>query len=248
VVSYYIAEFWNTISNFNFIGIGLYAAWNCYRLKAEFRDYVTALSAIVIVGLGSMLFHSTLWYSFQLADELPIIYGTCSLVYCFVNLEHDRYSVLSGTLLTVYSIIVTIVYEWTRYPPFFINAHGVLVFLSVAIPFYQIQRLKRRYPSQAKQMIFIHLYNLVVYLFAFGVIWQIDNGYCDQLREWRNRMPFGLGELSQLHAWWHILSGIGVYGTSSLCLYMRQLGQGKPVAIRFFGPYPTVVSTKRKKE
>jgi dihydroceramidase len=224
----------------------MFAAWNCYRLKAEFRDYVTALSAIVVVGLGSMLFHSTLWYSFQLADELPIIYGTCSLVYCFVNMEHDKYAVLSGIVLTLYSAIVTIVYEWTRYPPFFISSHGVLVFLSVAIPFYQIQRLKMRYPSQARKMTLIHVYNLVIYLFAFGVIWQIDNQFCDEIREWRNRMPFGLGQISQLHAWWHILSGIGVYGTSSLGLYLRQLSQGKLVDIRFFGPYPTVVAAEPK--
>lgn len=35
-----------------------------------------------VVGLGSWAFHMTLLYEMQLFDELPMVWGTCVLVYC----------------------------------------------------------------------------------------------------------------------------------------------------------------------
>jgi len=48
-------------------------------------------------------------------------------------------------------------------------------------------------------------------IFAFA-IWNVDNIYCDGITKWRKdeRVPYWLGVLSQGHAWWHILSALGV--------------------------------------
>lgn len=36
---------------------------------------------IIVVGIGSLFFHMTLRYEMQLLDELPMVYGSCVLVY-----------------------------------------------------------------------------------------------------------------------------------------------------------------------
>jgi hypothetical protein len=68
-VSIYIAEFFNTISNLNYIILAFLGIWSCYRVKAEKRDYLTFLAGLLNIGLGSGLFHMTLLYPLQLSEN-----------------------------------------------------------------------------------------------------------------------------------------------------------------------------------
>ena len=69
-VTYYIAEFWNTISNVAMVLLGAFGIWPHPTVEARF-----ALSyfALFFVGIGSAAFHMTLLYQCQLADELPMM-------------------------------------------------------------------------------------------------------------------------------------------------------------------------------
>ncbi|EEP76296.1 predicted protein [Uncinocarpus reesii 1704] len=65
IVSTYIAEFINTISNFVY--------W----------DYAILLSYIQLagVGIGSIAFHSTLKFPAQIVDEMAMLYATSTVIY-----------------------------------------------------------------------------------------------------------------------------------------------------------------------
>merc|ERR1719277_382249 len=49
--------------------------------------YMLAFAAFFVVGLGSCAFHSTLWRSMQLLDELPMVWANSVFIYILIAME-----------------------------------------------------------------------------------------------------------------------------------------------------------------
>ena len=64
VLSPYIAEFWNTLTNIPMVIFMLYGAASCVKLQLEKRFYYSYF-ALGLVGFGSWCFHATLRYDMQ---------------------------------------------------------------------------------------------------------------------------------------------------------------------------------------
>lgn len=43
------------------------------------------------------------------------------------------------------------------------------------------------------------------------LIWNIDNAFCGQIRQWRRQLGLPWGALLEGHAWWHLMTGVGTY-------------------------------------
>ena len=71
-VSYYVAEWYNTITNLLFVLLGTYGFYRSIKSGLEPRFQLLYLGVIVI-GLGSAAFHGTLSFHGQQADENPMI-------------------------------------------------------------------------------------------------------------------------------------------------------------------------------
>ena len=78
IESEYIAEYWNSITGgflimsgilFNKFNKDLILQNNIY-IQNNFK---TICNLLILVGVGTILFHSTLLYPFQLLDEIPMI-------------------------------------------------------------------------------------------------------------------------------------------------------------------------------
>ncbi|KXH62649.1 alkaline phytoceramidase [Colletotrichum salicis] len=52
---------------------------------------------------------------------------------------------------------------------------------------------------------------LGVFLMGF-LIWNIDNAFCSQIRQWRRQLGLPWGALLEGHAWWHLMTGVGGMG------------------------------------
>uniref|UniRef100_A0A671LL57 Alkaline ceramidase n=1 Tax=Sinocyclocheilus anshuiensis TaxID=1608454 RepID=A0A671LL57_9TELE len=178
VVSYYIAEFWNTVSNLIMILPPIYGAIQTCKDGLEVR-YVWSFLGILL-------------------DELPMIYSCCVFVYCLYECFKQERAVnyLSITLLLTFSIIVSVLNKC-------INILSVLCMCRV-------------YPWLRA----LGFTSLSVFLLGF-VLWNIDNIFCDSLRATRQRLPPVVGAVTQLHAWWHILTGLGSYLHILLSLQIR---------------------------
>jgi hypothetical protein len=77
ILSEYVAEYWNTLTGLCLIVSGvLYYKNNYDWIRASrYQNVFTRLSGLLVfVGVGTMLFHGTLYYQYQLLDELPMIY------------------------------------------------------------------------------------------------------------------------------------------------------------------------------
>ena len=66
----------------------------------------------MITGIGSWMFHMTLLYEMQLLDELPMVWGSCYMVYVHykVQLEPQKKAKILGVFMLLYAIVVTAVY------------------------------------------------------------------------------------------------------------------------------------------
>ena len=66
-------------------------------------------ASLTIVGLGSWLFHMTLQYEMQLLDELPMLWGSCILIYCMCQIRAPIKQAENATLaLTLTAIAITL--------------------------------------------------------------------------------------------------------------------------------------------
>ncbi|KAG7470569.1 hypothetical protein MATL_G00115230 [Megalops atlanticus] len=204
VVSFYIAEFWNTVSNIIMILPPIYGAIQTLKDGLEVR-YVFAFLGLAAVGVGSWCFHMTLLYEMQLLDELPMIYSCCLFVYCLCECFKQENTVhyFLIVVLLVFSVAVSLVYLQWKEPVFHQVMYGMLVGCLVLRSVFIVTWV---YPWLRP----LAYTSLSVFMIGF-LLWNIDNHLCDMLRGARRRLPPGVGAVTQLHAWWHILTGLGSY-------------------------------------
>jgi dihydroceramidase len=216
------------------------------RIKGEVRDYIVWLG-MAAIGLGSLLFHSTLQYSLQLSDELPMLYGTSAQIYSHLNLFNNDYAIASRNLLILYCIVITIIYETSRIPIVFQGAYIALVILTIFYPLHSLKILSEKYPAHKKPLYTMYYWSLSTYLLG-AVFWILDNSFCDALREWRQTAHPLLAPLSQGHGYWHLLTGVGGYGATVLVQYMRKLALGQSeIKVNYvFFVYPSLSFPKIK--
>ncbi|RWS21284.1 alkaline ceramidase 3-like protein, partial [Leptotrombidium deliense] len=109
--TFYIAEFWNTLSNLFMI---VPPAFSCFRSFKTGNDtrLLLCYALLTLVGIGSWLFHMTLKYEMQLLDELPMIWGSLYLVFILgtIAYPHLEQSLLLKLGLFVYGVIATFIY------------------------------------------------------------------------------------------------------------------------------------------
>ncbi|KAK9505327.1 hypothetical protein O3M35_009410 [Rhynocoris fuscipes] len=206
--SFYIAEMTNTISNLMMI---LPPLWGMVEvIKQGFqRRFIYCHFLLLIVGLGSWAFHMTLLYEMQLFDELPMVWGTCVLVYCLTQVSKlpgkgwiDNPPLLF--FLSSFAILFTILYLYWPQPLLQHTSYGILVIASF---FLELRLLKEKRCNVCKQLFFL---STSIYLFGF-FLWNIDNIFCAKLQAIRANIPTVLNPLTQLHGWWHCMAGYGTY-------------------------------------
>lgn len=201
-LSYYVAEFWNTLSNFAFIlpQLSQYVALsNCKCVEPAFRR---AFLSLALVGLGSFCFHMTLARPMQMFDETSMILVSLHGFYLLYIIRRPQVSRhLLMALLICYGLIFLSLYVFlVDWPIFHHTTFGLLVYASMGIGY----QLKQQYGPHYKFWTVLILQHLG---FAF---WLIDKHYCELLAHFRdNYFPVFLRPTLQFHALWHLLMGIG---------------------------------------
>lgn len=207
------AEFANSITNGLFVLLGIKGILNCIR---EGHDSVFLITFVgyLLIGLGSLAFHSTLWCkavrtlattklthedSMQLVDELSMINTTLMMYFAtFAYGKSTGYSIFIASGLIGIAVTITYVYHYLQEPKFHQNAYAVLTSIVLGRSVYLMEtRLRATDVKAVKQ-----LWQLVGWgFFNFGLgflLWTGDRFFCDQLIAARRYigLPWGflLGE------------------------------------------------------
>jgi len=224
-VSWYVAEFNNTVSNLAMILPALYGALMSYRRSLETRFVVLHL-LFLVVGLGSTVFHMTLKHSMQLLDEVPMIWGSCYMLYCMHMIQEKPGAVNKtvATFLTIYCVAFVAVYLIVPNPLIFQTLYGLVVGVMVVQAVVQVRL------QYSAQVLSLYTASVLFYLAGF-ILWNLDNHQCPTLVSMRAHLPPLLQPLLQFHAWWHILAGYATYLNIQHCLHHRLTYLQKQVVI-----------------
>lgn len=241
VISPYIAEWSNTISNGFFVILALYLTHRSIKNGLESRFHLIGLG-FVLVGVGSWLFHMTLKYHYQLLDELPMIYATCIPTWSLLcetreTLQQDnrstrevslRRQIMVGLYLAGFVAILTLIYLVTKIPEIHQTIYGAFTVAVVLISGkYAHTYVKDDFAR--KSMYQCMGSGIVLFLLGF-IAWNLDNQVCSfwiHIRRQWLKLP--LGVLLELHGWWHFLTALGVYCYIVFleCLRIQTQGAGK---------------------
>mgnify|MGYP004710943235 CR=1 FL=1 len=138
--------------------------------------------------------------------------------YPFISKAYENFIIY---LLTGLSLVMTIVYYFFLTNPIFHEIYyGLLNFVIV----YASVHLTRRYikePALKNNLLKSSL--MGVSLFGTGfLLWGLDRKFCGSFRTIRRdylRLP--LGNILELHAWWHIFTGTGLYYILTYLIFLR---------------------------
>ncbi|KAL6927703.1 hypothetical protein ACO0SA_004326 [Hanseniaspora valbyensis] len=268
VQSTFIAEFCNTLSNMSYIivSIILYYRLN-YKLNILETRFKLTMGGLLLVGLGSAMFHMSLRYDCQLLDELPMIYITCIPCYsvlceplCYykkkiskkinknntadndneedgldeerqlllpfgrdnkpltISKEFENSVIISLSLL---SLIITFSYIFYITDPIFHEiCYGILNIIIVYIST-KLTVLYIHDPKVKRNLIKSSFVGICLFLFGF-VLWGLDRQYCGSLIHIRREyLKLPLGNVLELHAYWHLFTGIGLYYILTYLIFLR---------------------------
>ncbi|KAI5819691.1 ceramidase-domain-containing protein [Pyronema omphalodes] len=232
----YCAEFINTLTNLIFIGLAIKGMRNVLR-EGHDKIFFVAFAGYCCVGIGSFLFHATLWYSMQLVDELSMLYATSIMMWA--SLTHGRslrYSVICGVLLTSLALGVSVIYHHLQDPVFHQNAFALLTIVVLFRSFFLMElHIRPKDPACVNSMWLMVGTGIGVFLLGFGV-WNLDNIYCRDIRAWRKDIGMPWAFVAEGHGWWHLLTGIGAYYELQYGIYLRHCLDGRQAVYKLHWP------------
>ncbi|KXT15168.1 hypothetical protein AC579_7938 [Pseudocercospora musae] len=136
----YSAEIVNSLTNLLFVYLAFKGMHNCLRHGHDNIFFLTFFGYL-IVGSGSLAFHSTLKYPMQLVDELSMIYTTCLMFWA--TFEHKRpmgFKVALAFGVAGLAIFITLYYHYLQDPSFHQNAYAILTVIVLFRSMYIMER------------------------------------------------------------------------------------------------------------
>lgn len=101
----YIAEFWNTISGLCLIFSGILFQLHNKKIS-KYSNFYRISNLLIFVGFGTMLFHGTLYYPFQLLDELPMLFLSIEYIMLLISLRTTQKCFSKEAIYTFSDIII----------------------------------------------------------------------------------------------------------------------------------------------
>lgn len=96
LLSTYFAEYWNTLTGICILlsSLAFYYNYKTFIYESKYTiNFLRITVLLFIVGIGTMLFHSTLFYPFQLLDELPMILLANEYVILLMSLKTTQMAI-----------------------------------------------------------------------------------------------------------------------------------------------------------
>lgn len=187
IISYYIAEWYNSVSNLIPIFYPIYTLYKSnYILKDNNKIYNLCHILLICVFTGSFCFHATLTKCGQLLDELPMLITNIFLLYILDNF--NNINLLHNTIIKI--IILYFIY-------LFPNSH--LPF-RLSFVYYNYKLFNKIYKLIKKNNKLLQNTKIKysIFYYTIGLIcWLIDIYLCNYIKYF------------YLHSLWHIFSYIG---------------------------------------
>jgi dihydroceramidase len=210
--SFYVAEFWNTVTSLPAAFLALYGAYLTYKYGYDKRFYLVNF-LVGLVGIGSAAFHGTLLYTGQVLDEMPMVYASISFLYAVLEMEASTKPVHKYLApgLIAFSLIFTSVYLYL--PDFFIF-FLVGYICAILTLVYQCSLICMRPTTLRHQKVLVAA-SVCSYIGGWLFFWVPEVAFCDKLQTFN------------FHAWWHVTSTFGAFFLVVFAVYQREIHRGR---------------------
>jgi len=211
--SYYVAEFFNTITSIPAFFLALHGLYLTYKYGYDKR-FIVVNSMVGMVGLGSSAFHGTLLYTGQILDELPMVYASLSFLYAILEMESTEKGPIykhAAPLIISFCAVFTAVYLYL--PTFFI--FFIVAYIACVLTLvYRCSIIFRNPSTLRSQKIFI-IASISLYIGGWLFFWIPEIIFCDQI------------QALNFHSWWHVSSTLGAFLMVVFAIYQRELIKGR---------------------
>lgn len=218
---------------------GIYKNAKSDRLPGDAISRSLPYMGIMLVGLGSAIFHSTNLYYTQWADDLSMLFATATVLHRVYTYDMPlKETVLYGGALAGFLIGFSIWHCIMDEVVF----HGLIFGIMIIIVGVKTRSIINKNVSDP--FVKAEVRKMVWWgTGAFGLgyaFWNADFHGCGDrthgltwLKRWIG-MP--LSFVFEFHGWWHIFTGIGAYIFIALVEYLTSEEAGEPLAGRFAWP------------
>jgi len=250
-MSHYIAEFYNSVSSLPMILIGLYGVMWVLKAKADFYGrFLFGYVFLAIVGFGSVMFHMTLKYEYQLLDELPMILGTLPFLYIIMDIRipervnagdsvpKKEYTPASSRVLATRAVLITLYGLLTVFSMYSFNHSPLPMFISYAMVciFFGVRAILIFWNSTDPILNFWFHVTIWSYILG-GLVWVVEKNFCDPLR------PVS----EYLHMVWHLFAGYATYVAVTWTYFLKSKEcELNPTVKLLFGFLPSIQNKAKK--
>ena len=227
VVSFFVAEWWNTLSNIVMVVLGLWAMVMAWRAGLDPRFWL-GQGACALIGFGSFAFHVSLTHIGQQGDETPMVFGTSIWLYALVFADpafEARHQTLRPACVCIL-VVGNCAFAYLHYIYRFVLFFQGLIASSLFSSLFLIHKQWLRCTDPDALWVGKYIY-VAAGAFAFFA-WLLDQTLCNSLHD----LPAGLPN-PQLHAWWHMGMGVHLYCGPTFLGYMRLCYLGAKPKIRY---------------
>lgn len=215
--TFYVAEFYNSLSSLVYVVTG----WYVLRTIGQKDRFVwTGAVWLMVIGIGSALFHGIMWYWMQLLDEIPMVGFAATIM--LAKVENPALQRGTRTLLLlllrvlVWTLCVgtALVYTITQQYEIFIHGFTAIVVLDIGLVFWT-----RSTGAVCPRHGALHLR---AFLTGVGTIvvgktlWEVENRLCETHRD----------VVWPLHVVWHFFSATAAY-SSLVATYLLGLTENE---------------------
>lgn len=166
-------------------------------------------TSILLVGIGSFLFHASLRQSLQFVDDLSmIVLGASMLRGVFTVRQTPSQKRLTTAAIVSVSFAFSVFYVWSGKIIYHLSAFTSMMLLTLARCIY-LFHFAPGFPER-KVVAWRRAQRIAIATFLLGyLLWNIDLELCAELRELRARvgLPWAWG--LEFHGWWHVLTAVG---------------------------------------
>ncbi|KAM5354415.1 hypothetical protein ACJ41O_001064 [Fusarium nematophilum] len=211
VITLFLAEFVNALTNISYIYFALRSMYGSGSrgLFAPNWDFMSV--SLLILGIGSFLFHASLRQTLEFVDELSMMLLAWSMLQAALTIRPPRKTPphLISPVLAVFFTSFSVFYIYSAKIIYQVIAFWIgLILIGLRIH-YLFHWLEPGFTkAQSRDWSIRAVKASAICLFGY-LIWNIDLEFCAELRNLRERVGLPWAWIFEFHGWWHILTAIG---------------------------------------
>jgi dihydroceramidase len=165
---------------------------------------------LLVLGIGSFLFHATLRQTLEFVDELSMMFLAWSMLQTVLTVRQPpgRARALVVGLAVVF-ISFMVFYVWTAKIIYQVIAFLTSVLLISIRSQYLFRWMQPALPADKARSWNWRTIKAISWSSLGYLLWNLEFSFCSELRSIRAQVGLPFAWLFELHGWWHILTAIG---------------------------------------